>query len=300
MVAFHQIATEVSTKAPTTCGYYGAIASGMPSLLPACFQLVSNLRRDGGEGDATNAQRGGVAGMIIRVFRTRLHPGKRKAFERLCRTVSIPIMRAQAGCLAVSLGESTAREPDELVVVSVWRDLEDLKAFAGERWREATILPGEADLLVVARVEHYDESYRSLIDLWTATSDVIKRREATALAVSLTDAQWEAVRALLPPPAHTGRPRAHDRRTLESILYVLRNGCRWHDLPPRYGDPVTCWRRFVRWEAPGVWERIWSALLSAMDPLTQQTWALAFLDHQRIPTKPGREYGGRASHAINV
>jgi transposase/quinol monooxygenase YgiN len=235
--------------------------------------------------------------MMIRVFRARLRPGARSAFERLCRTVSLPLMRAQAGCLAVSVGEPMAGQPDEFVVVSVWRDLAHLVAFAGEQWREATIMPGEADLLEVARVEHYDESYRSLVELWTATADVIKRREATALAVSLTDAQWETIRPLLPAPAHTGRPRAHDRRTLEGILYVLRNGCRWHDLPARYGDPVTCWRRFVRWQAAGDWERIWSALLRTMDPLTQQTWALAFLDMRHIPTKAGRKYGGWASLA---
>ncbi len=230
--------------------------------------------------------------MIIRVFRARLRPGKRAAYERLCRTVSLPLMRAQAGCLAVSIGDPTPAQPDEFVVVSVWRDLDRLIAFVGEHWREAMIVPGEADLLEVARVEHYDESYSSLIELWVATADVVKRREATALAITLTDAQWEAIAPLLPPPARTGRPRAQDRRTLEGILYVLRNGCRWHDLPAQYGDPVTCWRRFVRWEATGVWERVWRALLRTMDPLTQQTWALAFLDHRRIPTRPGRKYGG--------
>jgi transposase/quinol monooxygenase YgiN len=226
--------------------------------------------------------------MIIRVFRARLKPGKRAAFERLCRMVSFPIMRAQEGCLTVAIGEPAPQRPEEFVVVSVWRDLERLKAYLGEQWREATILPGEADLLEVARVEHYDDSYRSLIELWSATADVIRRREQTALAVSLTDAQWEAIRPLLPPPARTGRPRAQDRRTLEGILYVLRNGCRWHDLPPCYGDPVTCWRRFTRWEMSGVWEEVWGALLRTMDPVAQQTWALAILNHQRIPTKPGR------------
>jgi transposase/quinol monooxygenase YgiN len=233
--------------------------------------------------------------MIIRVFRARLKPGKRAAYERLCQRVSLPIMRAQEGCLAVSIAETTPQRPENFAVVSVWRDLDALRAFVGERWREAVILPGEADLLEIARVEHYDESYRSLIELWTATADVIKRREQTALAVTLTDAQWAEIEPLLPAPATTGRPRAHDRRTLEGILYVLRNGCRWHDLPPRYGDPVTCWRRFVRLETCGAWEAIWEALLRTMDPLTRLVWALAILDHRRIPTKPGRKYGGWAS-----
>lgn len=233
--------------------------------------------------------------MIIRVFRARLKPGARPAYERLCRTVSVPLMRAQEGCLAAAIGESDPAKPDDFVFVSVWRDLDHLKAFVGEQWRAVSILPGEADLLELARVEHYNESYRSLIEMWTATADVIKRREMTALAVMLTDAQWEAIRPLLPPPAHTGRPRAEDRRTLEGILYVLRNGCRWHDMPARYGDPVTCWRRFVRWEASGAWERIWAALLRTMDPMAQQTWTLAFLDLRQIPTRPGRKYGAWAA-----
>ncbi len=233
--------------------------------------------------------------MIIRVFRARLRPGKRAAYERLCETMSLPIMRAQAGCLAVSIAESAPQRPEEFAVVSVWRDLEALQAFVGARWREALILPGEADLLEIARVEHYNESYHSLIELWAATAATIKRREQTALAVTLTDAQWAEIAPLLPAPATTGRPRAHDRRTLEGILYVLRNGCRWHDLPARYGDPVTCWRRFVRWETSGAWEAIWGALLRTMDPQTRLAWALAIPNHRRIPTKLGRKYGGWAS-----
>ncbi len=54
-------------------------------------------------------------------------------------------------------------------------------------------------------------------------------------------------------------PRADDRRTLEAILFVLNTGCRWRDLPRAYDSPVTAWRRLRRWQAEGVWERIWSA-----------------------------------------
>ena len=229
--------------------------------------------------------------MIIRVFRARLKPGKRGAFERLCQVVSMPLLREQPGMLAISIARPNPKRLDEFILVSVWRDLESLKAFTGEHWREATILPGEADLLEEARVEHYDESYRSLIELWTATAEAIKRRETTALATPLTDAQWQAIAPLLPAPARTGRPRADDRRTLEGILYVLRNSCRWHDLPARYGDPVTCWRRYVQWEKSGVWERVWETLLTTLEPVARQAWALAFLDTRFVPAKRGRTYG---------
>ena len=119
---------------------------------------------------------------------------------------------------------------------------------------------------------------------------MVRQREATALAVALTDAQWEALRSILPArrDGDRGRPRADDRRTLDGVLYVLRNGCRWHDLPTEYGDPVTCWRRFSRWEADGTWERVWRALLGTLAPVERQAWALAFVDGRRVPTKRRR------------
>lgn len=48
------------------------------------------------------------------------------------------------------------------------------------------------------------------------------------------------VAALTPAalPKRRGRPRAEDRRTLNGILHVLRSGCRWQDMPSRYGSPI--------------------------------------------------------------
>jgi transposase len=231
--------------------------------------------------------------MIIRVFRAKVKLGMRPAFDRLCREMSAPLMRAQPGCLTTYIGiPSSPARANEYVFVSLWSDLASLRAFVGEQWEQATILPGEADLLEQVRVEHYEETYASLVQLWRAHAGVLKRREATVLATPLTDAQWEVVRKVLPSPARRGRPRADDRRTLNGILYVLRNGCRWQDLPSQYGDSVTCWRRFVRWEADGTWERIWRALFMVMDPPARQAWALAFVDSHYVPTKLGRRYGG--------
>ena len=67
-------------------------------------------------------------------------------------------------------------------------------------------------------------------------------------ALHLTNEQWAFIQPLLPPPAHPGRPRADDRRTMEGILYVLIIGCRWQDLPREYGAPTTVWRLLIRWE----------------------------------------------------
>jgi transposase len=46
---------------------------------------------------------------------------------------------------------------------------------------------------------------------------------------------------------------------------VLRTGCRWKDLPDRYGNSVTCWRQLDQWQIDGTWERIWRAFLTTLD-----------------------------------
>ena len=57
----------------------------------------------------------------------------------------------------------------------------------------------------------------------------------------LTDPQWEKIRPLLPKAPrhrHGGRPRAPDRQVLEGILWILRSGARWQDLPEEFPHPV--------------------------------------------------------------
>jgi len=51
----------------------------------------------------------------------------------------------------------------------------------------------------------------------------------------LTDGQWEYIKQILPEPASTGRPRADDRRVINAILYVLKTGIPWNDLPKGMG-----------------------------------------------------------------
>jgi len=110
--------------------------------------------------------------------------------------------------------------------------------------------------------------------------------------IHLIDRQWAFIQPLLLPPARTGRPRADDRRTIDGIFYVLTTGCRWQDLPRDYGAPTTVWRRLMRWEEEGVWERIWRAALVALDLRSQLDWSMAFLDGSFAPAKNGGEKVG--------
>lgn len=62
--------------------------------------------------------------------------------------------------------------------------------------------------------------------------------------------------------AREGRPRADDRATVNGILYVLITGCRWVDLPEKYGDDSTTNRRLRKWEKLGIWKKVMDSLIS--------------------------------------
>jgi transposase len=103
----------------------------------------------------------------------------------------------------------------------------------------------------------------------------------------LSDEQWQVIFPVLPPRNVMGRPRADDRQTLDAILFVLRTGCRWCDLPKELGSPSTAWRRLKAWEEAGVWEQLWRAVLSTLDKQDKLEWAQAFLDGSFVPAKKG-------------
>jgi transposase len=103
----------------------------------------------------------------------------------------------------------------------------------------------------------------------------------------LDDEQWKVIEPLLPSPKPMGRPRANDRQTLDAILFVLRSGCRWEDLPRELGSATTAWRRLKTWEEAGVWENIWRAVLGSLEAQDKLEWAQAFLDGSFVPAKKG-------------
>ena len=105
----------------------------------------------------------------------------------------------------------------------------------------------------------------------------------------LRDDQWERIEPLLPVPKHRGRPRADDRTTLNGIMWVLRSGARWKDLPERYGSSSTCHRRLQEWEAQGVWHHIWLRFLGTLDDEGRLEWSQAFLDGSFVPAKKGEK-----------
>ena len=87
----------------------------------------------------------------------------------------------------------------------------------------------------------------------------------------LTDAEWRIFDPLLPDRGERGPPIADKRRTANGILWVLRTGAPWRDMPARYGAWNSVFVRFTRWSKLGVWDaalRLWRALARQRTPST--------------------------------
>ncbi|WP_436995176.1 transposase [Streptomyces sp. enrichment culture] len=91
---------------------------------------------------------------------------------------------------------------------------------------------------------------------------------------------------LLPPwPERSPGPRpVPDRRCLQGILYVLYNDIGWQLLPPELGisSGQTCWRRLVRWQEAGVFDRLHRLLLARLHAAGELNWSRACVDASRI------------------
>ena len=84
-----------------------------------------------------------------------------------------------------------------------------------------------------------------------------------SLRYELSEVQWRRLEFLLPGRAGTvGRPAEDNRRFVNGILWVIRSGMRWADLPERYGKYKSVHKRFLRWAEAGVWDRLFDDLVA--------------------------------------
>ena len=77
----------------------------------------------------------------------------------------------------------------------------------------------------------------------------------------LTDQQWDLIEGLFPEPAATGRPPADARQMMDGILWRLRTGSPWRDLPEEFGPWETVYKHFDRWNSDGTLDEIKQTLL---------------------------------------
>ena len=112
------------------------------------------------------------------------------------------------------------------------------------------------------------------------------------------DELWEVVAPLLPRHRARGRgsrtggrPPVDDRAALGGVLFVLRTGIPWQDLPAEMGcgSGMTCWRRLRDWHRAGVFGRLHAALLARLNAAGKVDWSRALADSASVRAV----FGGR-------
>lgn len=82
----------------------------------------------------------------------------------------------------------------------------------------------------------------------------------------LSDDDWKRVKDLLPgQPGHAGDNAKDNRQFLNAVFWIAKTGAPWRDLPERYGNWNSVYKRFNRWSKKGVWEKIFSELQADAD-----------------------------------
>lgn len=104
-----------------------------------------------------------------------------------------------------------------------------------------------------------------------------KRKEPKPLPTiwRVPDALWTQIAPILAehdPPKATGRKRIDQRGALDAIIFRLRSGCQWNQLPSDFPDDSSVHRTGERWVARGIFERIWALVIAACDDLGGVDW----------------------------
>jgi transposase len=110
----------------------------------------------------------------------------------------------------------------------------------------------------------------------------------------LPDQLREVIEPILPtwtPSPKGGQPRLGDRKALTGILFVLKTGLPWEDLPQEMGCGcgMTCWRRLRDWQEDGTWEKIHKTLLDRLRGANKIDWSRALIDSSSVRAA----YGGK-------
>ena len=116
----------------------------------------------------------------------------------------------------------------------------------------------------------------------------------------LDDRLWEIIEPIIPKKKrrfrYPGRKPVSDRDTLTGILFVLKTGIGWEDLPLEMGCGcgMTCWRRLRDWQKAGVWHKIHGVLLNKLRQADQIDFSRAIVDSSSIRAV----FGGRKQAQI--
>lgn len=125
----------------------------------------------------------------------------------------------------------------------------------------------------------------------------------------LPDGLWEQISPWFPTRERSpagGRPPTDNRTVLTAILFVLKTGIAWEDLPQELGCSYkTCQRRLAEWTRLDIWPRLHALLLAQLQGAGQLDWSRALLDAGTVKAPLGGENAGRtrpiaAARAANI
>lgn len=130
-----------------------------------------------------------------------------------------------------------------------------------------------------------------------------RRRQVKPLPTiwEVDDELWSIIEGILnelDPPAATGRPRTGPREALNGIIYQMRSGVQWNQLPERFGDDSSVHRTMQRWIAKGVFERIWAVLIENCEELGGVDWRWQSADGAMGKARFGGIASGRTPRIV--
>lgn len=111
----------------------------------------------------------------------------------------------------------------------------------------------------------------------------------------IDDELWEIIKPLIPKKKrrfrYPGRKPVSDQAALTGILFVLKTGIGWEDLPQEMGcgSGMTCWRRLRNWQKAGVWDKIHKTLLNKLRKVDKIDFSRAVVDSASVRAV----FGGR-------
>ena len=91
----------------------------------------------------------------------------------------------------------------------------------------------------------------------------------------LTEAAWAQIAPVLPVNGRPGKQWHDHRQLINGILWKLRTGAPWRDLPERYGPWQTVYDRFVRWRRDGTWDRLLAHVQTKSDAVGEVEWEVS-------------------------